>query len=105
MTWIKLFYTDTRSCIQNNGWSTDFFTFSLGAAQGCPLSPYLFILYAEVLGNAIRKDEEIRGIKTSGTECKLLQYADDTTMILDGYENSSSRGRYIYSTYLRTFLV
>ena len=56
--------------------------------QGCPLSPYLFILCAEVLGNAIRRDEEIRGIKISGTECKLSQYADDTTMILDGSELS-----------------
>ena len=63
--------------------------------QGCPLSPYLFILCAEVLGNAIRRDEEIRGIKISGTECKLSQYADDTTMILDGSELSFSRTLYL----------
>jgi len=49
----------------------------------------------EVLGNAIRRDEEIRGIKISGTECKLSQYADDTTMILDGSELSFSRTLYL----------
>ena len=86
MTWIKLFYT--RSCVQNNGWSR----------QGCPLWPYLFILCAEVLGNAIRRDE-IRGIKISGTGCKLSQYADDTTMILDGSELSFSRTLYLLEVF------
>ena len=62
--------------------------------QGCPLSPYLFIFCSEVLGNAIRRDEEIRGIKISGTECKLSQYANDTTMILDCSELSFSRTLY-----------
>ena len=47
--------------------------------QGCPLSPYLFILCAEVLGNTIRKDNEIRGIKT---------------LILDGSKSSFLRSLY-----------
>ena len=82
VTWIKLFYRDTSSCVQNNGWSSDFFTLSRGVRQGCPLSPYFFILCrAEVLSNATRKDEEIRGIKISGTECKLSQYADGSELL------------------------
>jgi len=104
VTWIKLFYTDISSCVQNNGWSSDFFTLSRGVRQGCLLSPYLFILCAEVLGNAIRRDEGIRGIKISGAECKLSQYADDTTMILDGSELSFSRTLYLLDIYFRTFL-
>ena len=40
IAWIKLFYTDISSCIQNNGWASEFFTLGRGVRQGCPLSPY-----------------------------------------------------------------
>ena len=45
---------------------------------------YLFILCAEVLANAVRKDPVIKGIKVNNTECKINQYADDTSLFLDG---------------------
>ena len=88
ITWVKLFYTDISSCIQNNGWSSFFFNLTRGVRQGCPLSPYLFILCVEILGSAIRNHDQIKGIRVLGTECKLSQYADDTTLILDGSDNS-----------------
>ena len=99
IAWVKIFYTDISSCIQNNGWSSDFFTLSRGVRQGCPLSPYLFILFAEILGSTVRKDNEVRGITILGTECKLSQYADDTTMILDGSQSSFSRTLYLLDAF------
>ena len=99
MAWVRLFYTDSSSCIQNNRWTSDLFVLSRGVRQGSPLSPYLFILCAEMLGSAIRKDEEVRGIMIFGTECKISQYADDTTMILDGSEASFSRTLYLLDTF------
>ena len=46
---------------------------------------------AEVLATIIRKDNEVKGITVGSTECKLRQYADDTTLILDGTQKSFER--------------
>ena len=84
LRWIKLFYHDIESCILNNGWSSNLFKLERGVRQGCPLSPYLFILCTEVLADAIRKHNNIKGIFVDGQEIKISLYADDTTLILDG---------------------
>ena len=91
INWINLFYFDIQSCIINNGWSGGFFGLGRGVRQGCPLSPHLCILCAKVLATAIRGDNEIKGISVGNVECKLSQYADDTTMILDGSKTSLER--------------
>ena len=89
ITWVKLFYNGISSCIQNNGWASAFFNLTRGVRQACPsFIPYLFILCVEILGNAMRNHDQIKGICVLGTECKLSQYADDTTLILDGSDNS-----------------
>ena len=88
LNWLKVFYCNSESCILNNGWASNFFELNRGVRQGCPLSPYLFIISVEVLANAIRQKKEIRGITVKDKEIKLSQYADDTTLILDGSEES-----------------
>ena len=53
--------------------------------QGCPLSPLLYCLVAETLGQAIRKDTLITGIQvpgSAGKEAKCSQYAHDATLLL-----------------------
>lgn len=44
------------------------------------LSPYLFILSAELLANKIRQDSTVKGIEIFGNEVKLSQFADDTNL-------------------------
>ena len=79
----------------------DFWLFLLKpqGRQGWPLSPYLFLLCAEVLRNSVRNDTRIQGIKVLDTECKISQYADDTTFILDGSQSSFSRSLYLVDTF------
>ena len=55
------------------------------------MSPYLFIISAEILANFIRRDKDVKGFMTGEVEHKLIQFADDTTLILDGSEGSSRR--------------
>ena len=86
--WIRTLYCDIESCIINNGWMSYCFKIERGVRQGCPLSPYLFVLSVEVLANAIRLDPSIKGISVSENEIKLSQYADDTTLILDGSQGT-----------------
>ena len=102
VTSVKVFYTDISSCVMNNGWSSDFFNLGRGVREGCPLSPYLLILCAEILSNTVRKHNEVRGIKIFHTECKLSQYADDTTMILDGSKSSFLRSLYLLDAFAST---
>jgi len=63
----------------NNGFATNCFKPTRGVRQGCPLSPYLFILGAEILLNRLQQTVEIKGINLFGNEDKISQFADDTS--------------------------
>ena len=69
--WITTFYANIESAVMNNGFLTNWFRPSRVMRQGCPLSPYLFILSVEILANKIRQDPSIVGIKILGNEIKL----------------------------------
>ena len=87
--WVKLFYNDANSCVSNNRSLSDFFKIQRGAVrQGCPSSPYLFIICIELLSNKIIKDPDIKGINIAGTEFKTSLFADDAAFIMDGTRKS-----------------
>ena len=86
--WFKILYSDMSSSVIVNGHISKGFDISRGCRQGDPISPYLFVLVVEVLAEMIRNNTNIKGITIDEVEFKLTQYADDTTLILDGSTGS-----------------
>ena len=82
--WVKTFYKDITSAITQNCSLSEFVNVQRGCRQVGPLSPYIVLLCAEILGILVKKSREIKGIAIDDTEYRLSQYADDTSLILDG---------------------
>ena len=49
------------------------------------------MLSSEILGILISKNKDIKGIIIDGEEYKISQYADDTSIILDGSPTTMDR--------------
>ena len=85
LDWIKILYTDIKSCVTNNGYYSECFNLSRSIRQGCPISALLFILVAEILAISIRTNKNIHGLqfntKTNRTYT-IVQLADDTCVIV-----------------------
>ena len=78
-SYVQTLYHDISATVLNNGHTSQWFRLERGVRQGCPLSPYLFILLAETLSCKIRENEAIKGISLNDCEIKITQMADDTT--------------------------
>ena len=83
---VKIIPANIKLCVIQHGFFSEFFSIGRGCRQGGPASPYIFLLCVEIIGLMIRENRDITGIYLFDTEYKLIQYADDTTIILDGSE-------------------
>ena len=86
--WVRLFNTNINASVLQFGILSDFFQINRGCKQGDPLAPYLFLLCAQILYLLIDSNKMIKGITIKNIEFKISQFADDTTLILDGNESS-----------------
>ena len=75
--WVKILLFDIKSFVRINGFETEELPVERGVRQGCPLSPLLYVLAAEVLASNIIQNSLIRGYSFGLNEFKAGQYADD----------------------------
>ena len=76
---VECCYNNIYSCVTNNGFTSNWFRLNRGVRQGCLLSCLLFILCVEIMGNKIRNNSMIKGLKVFKFEHKIKQFADDCT--------------------------
>jgi exonuclease III len=87
---VRALYTDVSSCLYINQCVSPSFPIHGGVRQGCPLSPYLFILVLECLAVRIRADRRIVGFTEplSGNISTLSLFADDITVFLSSLDSA-----------------
>lgn len=87
--WIRLFHSGITAAVNQGGNISETFDLHRGCREGDPLSPYLFMICAEILAIKIRESNDINGIKFLGEEKKISIFADDTLILmLDGSRKS-----------------
>ena len=85
--WIKLLNTSIIGAVVQAGVKSEFLKIERGCKQGDPIAPYLFILCGQILSYMIKNNNNIKGIHIGGHEFKITQFADDTTLFLNGTQN------------------
>ena len=80
---VKLLYTDTYFKIEIDGETSNWKEQSTGIRQGCPLSPYLFLIVMTAIFHDVHDDLRCGMVsgRVPGTEFDEVMYADDTICI------------------------
>lgn len=76
-----MLYCNGNSSIRLNNGTSPRFSLNRGVRQGCPISPYLFLLATQFLNLHI-KESPVKGISIAGTDLFISQLADDTALFL-----------------------
>ena len=87
---VKLMYDSEkppRRQLHLNGYKGKWFHLQSGVAQGCPLSPLLFLFVTEGLSRLLNDDPQVEGIIIGEKEVKFSMFADDTALCLRSYKS------------------
>ncbi len=82
---IKTLYFNGNCSIKLRTGTSLRFNLNRGIRQGCPISPYLFLLCSQLLADSI-KQSTLRGITVADNIITISQLADDTTLFFKDAE-------------------
>jgi hypothetical protein len=89
ISWINTLYNNIETCVINNGHTTKFFKPERGVRQGCPISPYLFIITSEIMNRWLKSKLLNIGITDNkGANYFITQFADDTSFSIKNTEGA-----------------
>ena len=74
-------YKKTKCTVKVNNKITDFFKYTKGVRQGCPLSPLLFNLYINDIFHVINQASDSSILLSDNDPINALMYADDLIVI------------------------
>ncbi|WVZ61798.1 hypothetical protein U9M48_011614 [Paspalum notatum var. saurae] len=97
--WMHCLLSSSTTAILVNGCPGPWIQCKRGLRQGDPLSPYLFLLVADVLQALIQQDSGVLHPLVDHAPCPVLQYADDTLILLRGEVQGVSRLREILDSF------
>jgi hypothetical protein len=101
--WVNYLYGSATSAIKLNGTKGSTFPLARSMRQGCPLSPYLFILATNVLGHMLDDHRhEVEGLALpGGGKITDQTFADDTALYLQGTHDNMERALRSWTPFAR----
>ena len=74
-------YMNTKCAVKQNNAITDFFDYTKGVRQGCPLSPNLFNIYVNDIFNIMNENNKSDIFLDKDNKINALMYADDLILL------------------------
>ena len=82
--YVKIFFNDFSVCTQNAGYTSPYFAKTRGINQGCPISPFLFLVCGEVMAHQLLLNPKVKGVPLGESELNIIsQFADDASLFVE----------------------